>query len=114
MHGRYQFVFEAIAVSSVIVVVDLLLGFILLFAFAGVSVFLIVSNALTVEFGGMLIVGGCLMARQPLVDEQRYDSSGKPTTAWRHAVVGRQVLVSSVFVLLFAILFALLETTSGV
>lgn len=109
MSRRYQFVFEALAIASIIVVADLLLGLVVLLVVAGASLFVIASNILTVEFGAMLILGGCLMARQPLIDEKRHDSSGKPTRAWKLALWGRQVLLCSVFVLLFALVFALLE-----
>jgi len=95
-------------------VIDLLFGLILLFGFPGASLFVLVSNVLVIEFGAMLILGGCLMARQPLVDELRYDNAGKPTKAWRLAVQGRQILLSSIFVLLFALLFVLVENSLGV
>jgi hypothetical protein len=110
---RYQFILEAITLASVIVVADLLIGFLILIAAAGASYFLMVSNTLMIEFGAMLILGGCLMARQPLVDEKRYDTLGKPTRAWRFALLGRQVLLISVFVLLFALLFALVDMGFG-
>jgi len=112
--GRYQFILEAIAISSVIVVVDLLFALLILIGLAGASLFLVVSNALTIEFGAMLIIGGCLMARQPLVDEKRYDSAGKPTAAWRFALLGKQVLLSSIFLLLFGLLFALAQVGLGI
>ena len=113
MPGRYQFILEAIAIASVIIVVDLLFGLFTMLVLAGVSLFLVVSNALMIEFGAMLIIGGCLMARQPLMDEKRYDSSGKPSTAWRFALLGKQVLLSSIFLLLFALLFALVQIGLG-
>jgi hypothetical protein len=114
MPARYRFILEALAIASVIIVVDLLFGLVVLLGLANASLFLVVSNALTIEFGAMLIIGGCLMARQPLMDEKRYDSSGKPTAAWRFALLGKQVLLSSIFLLLFALMFALAQVGLGI
>lgn len=70
------------------------------------SVLYAVSNFLVLEFAVLLILGGCLMARQPLEDKGRFDASGKPSMSWRMAIYGRELLTTSVFVLVFSLLFA--------
>jgi hypothetical protein len=93
--------------ASVFVIADLMIAFAAV-AIQGTGSFLQhASNLLILEFGIMLVAGGCLMSRQPLEDKKRYDSSGKPTTSWEIALLGREILVSSMFVLIFSILLAL-------
>ncbi|MHA1666610.1 MAG: hypothetical protein ACTSW7_04495, partial [Candidatus Thorarchaeota archaeon] len=41
--------------------------------------FFTAANLMIPEFGVMLIIGACLMGRQPLEDEKRYDEDGNPT-----------------------------------
>ena len=104
--SKYVFIFETMALASVLIVIDLIVGLALFLGLGTGSLFHNASNLLILEFGIMLIVGGCLMARQPLEDEARYDASGNPTASWQVALVGRKILISSVYVLLFSILFA--------
>ena len=94
--------------ASVLAVLDILLALLLLVAFGNVSVFYTASNFLFTEFAGMLIIGGCLMARQPLEDSNRYDDNGNPVMSWRVALIGRKLLGASLFVLVFSGLFGIL------
>ncbi len=70
--------------------------------------FFTAANLMIPEFGVMLIIGACLMARQPLEDEKRYDEDGNPTKSWRFAIIGRKILLASVFLLAFSGVFFIL------
>ena len=94
--------------ASVLAVLDILLALLLLMAFGNVSVFYTASNFLFTEFAGMLIIGGCLMARQPLEDSKRYDDNGNLVMSWRVALIGRKLLGASLFVLVLSGLFGIL------
>ncbi len=67
--------------------------------------FFTAANLMIPEFGVMLIIGACLMARQPLEDEKRYDEEGNPTKSWEYAMIGKKILLASVFLLAFTGLF---------
>ncbi len=58
------------------------------------------------EVGVLLIGGGCMMARQPLENKDRYTEDGNITTAWKIARIGRQMLLASVILFLYAALVA--------
>lgn len=70
--------------------------------------FFTAANMMIPEFGVMLIVGACLMARQPLEDDKRFDADGNPTKSWQFAILGKKILLASVFLLAFTGLFFLL------
>ncbi len=108
MSSKKHFILEAMALASVLAVLDILLAFLLLIAFGNVSVFYTASNFLFAEFAGMLIIGGCFMARQPLEDSKRFDDTGNPVKSWRAALMGKKLLGASLFVLVLSGLFGLL------
>jgi predicted phage tail protein len=58
------------------------------------------------EIGLLLIVGGCLMARQPLENKGRYTEDGNISTAWRIALIGRQMLLAAFILFLYAAVLA--------
>ncbi|MFW9887639.1 MAG: hypothetical protein ACFFER_05615 [Candidatus Thorarchaeota archaeon] len=66
-----------------------------------------------IEIGVLLVVGGCLMARQPLDTKDRYTSDGTPTYGWRIAVIGRRLLVAAVFLFPYAGLLSLIGLAIG-
>ena len=68
--------------------------------------FFTAANLMIPEFGVMLILGACLMSRQPLDDEKRYDADGNPTKSWRFALLGKNILLASFFLLAFSGLFS--------
>jgi hypothetical protein len=103
---RYKFVFEPLAIASLIAVIDVIVGLVVFLIAPAVSLFIIAGNLLIVEFGVMLITGGCMMSRQPLEDEKRFDEQNQPVLAWRMALLGKKILTSSVFVLVLSLLFS--------
>jgi hypothetical protein len=92
-----------------IVLVDLLLVTIIVLLDPAVSLLLTTSAYLFLEFGIMLLLGACFMTRQPLEVEKRFDEKGLPVRAWVWAMRGQNVLVTSLFVLMFAILISGLD-----
>jgi len=59
------------------------------------------------ELGLLLIVGGCMMSRQPLENKGRYNEDGNVTTAWKMALIGRQMLLTALILFLYAAIVAL-------
>ncbi len=70
--------------------------------------FFTAANLMIPEFGVLLIIGSCLMARQPLEDEKRYDEEGNPTKSWKYAIIGKKFLLASIFLLAFTGVFFIL------
>jgi len=97
--------FRALASASVLVAVDAGIALAALFAGATQNVFFTVADLTVIEFAVMLMVGGCMMARQPLNDEARYDEDGTPVLAWRAALFGRGLLLTGVLTLVLGALF---------
>jgi hypothetical protein len=64
--------------------------------------FFTAANLMVPEFGTMLLLGACLMSRQPLDDEKRFDEEGNPTRSWRYALLGKRVFLASFFLLAFS------------
>ena len=108
MLEQYNTIINSMAIATIITVTDILIGFIAFFLIVGVLIFYVVSNLLIIEFAVMLILGSCLLARQPLNDENRFDENGNPTSAWRIALLGKRIMMSSLFVAMFAVLFLFL------
>ncbi len=105
---NYWKILQPLALATVIAVADILVAFIIYLLNPAISVFTTASNFLLLEFGVLLVLGGCLMARQPLKDKDRYDDDGTPTRAWRYAQNGQKILLTSVFVLVLSIAFVFL------
>jgi hypothetical protein len=57
------------------------------------------------EFGVLLVLGACMMSRQPLDDDKRYDDDGNPTKTWYYALIGQKVILISLFLLPYLGLF---------
>ena len=82
--------------------IDLFIAVIITIAEPISSLFFTTSVYLILQFGVMLILGTCFMARQPLDDEKRFDKQGAPVSSWIWAMRGKKVLFASIFVLMFA------------
>ncbi|MFW9909357.1 MAG: hypothetical protein ACFFEF_12345 [Candidatus Thorarchaeota archaeon] len=102
-------IMEPLVISSILVVITLLISFLVFLTNASILMLATAASYLLFEFGVMLILGACLMSRQPLDDKKRYDEEGKPVSSWKWTLRGKKILFSSLFVLLFAILFSILE-----
>ncbi|MDF1539892.1 MAG: hypothetical protein P1Q69_13420 [Candidatus Thorarchaeota archaeon] len=102
-------ILEALTLSSIIAVIDISIGLLFFLLNNEISVFYTAANFMILEFGALLILGGCLMARQPLEDEKRYDDSGQPVTTWKYALIGKKLLITSLFVVLLGLLLGILS-----
>ena len=58
--------------------------------------------------GISLLVGACLMSRQPLRDEDRLKPDGSHTFSWRMALIGKQLMIAALFILLYGIAISLI------
>jgi hypothetical protein len=101
---KYRFLFEVMALSSVIVVLDIAISAVVV-AIAMQSLFGMVSNLLLIEFAFLLVLGGCMMSRQPLREENEDETPSKAQNMYQ---LGRKFLVTSGFVFIFSVLFALI------
>ncbi len=90
---------ESLMIASWVVVIDFLVTISLLFIVGAFNLFFWTSSFLFLEFGIMLVIGGCFMAREPLHEEDRYNEHGEARLAWRVALVGQQLLGAAVFIL---------------
>ncbi len=99
---------EPLAIAALMTVLDIAVAGVIVLLFVRASLFAAVSDLLLLEFAVLLIVGACMMGRQPLNDEDRYDSAGRPVRSWQVALVGRTLLLVAVYSLLFIVLFTLL------
>jgi hypothetical protein len=105
-----QSILEPLGIAIAIAMIDVIIAMIITIVDPTASLFLAVSGYLIFEFGLMLILGTCFMARQPLEVEKRFDEQGVPVRSWIWAMRGKKVLLASIFVLIFAFCFGGLGT----
>jgi len=90
-------------------VINLFIGFLATIAIAAPMTGSVSASAAFLEMGIFLILGGCMMSRQPLKDEDRYDKDGNATNKWRLAMIGRQLLFASLFLFIYAVILAIIS-----
>ncbi len=105
MSSKTKLVLESMVIAAVLTTVDIAVSFLVLLFDATLSILSIVSTVLFTEFAIMLVIGGCMMAREPLDDDKKYDSEGNPVTAWKMTLIGRKILLGALFVFAFSFLF---------
>jgi hypothetical protein len=100
---RSGFLFEIMALASIIVVLDIIIGGVGV-ALVPQSLFILVSNLLLVEFALLLIIGACMMSRQPMhkVAEET------PSRSQKSYDLGKKLLGAAIFAFVFSLLFALI------
>jgi hypothetical protein len=106
--SRTRDLLEIWIIASVFAFVNLIVALAIHIATTTNFDFITAANLMIPEFGGMLIIGSCLMGRQPLDDEKRFDADGNPVKSWRYALIGRRILIASIFLLAFGGLFFVL------
>ena len=99
---------EALAYASLILVLDIFVALLSFFVNPAVWVLYSASNFVIVEFAILLIIGGCLAAREPLDDEKKTDEYGKPTESWKAAMLGKKMLVTALILLLYGAVLVVL------
>ncbi len=95
-------------ISSLITVIDIIIAFTFSMLTLTAFSFFDVATILIPEFGVLLIVGSCMMARDPLEDERRHNADGSPVRAWKYTLIGREVLLVAAVLFVLMILFTLL------
>jgi len=99
-----SFIMSVIAVGSLIV--SLILQTFVFGYMVGLLTFL--------ATGTLLLFGGCLYARQPLDDDKRYNTDGSPVPSWRRALFGLRLMIASVFLFLYGLLFTIVSMVLGI
>ena len=94
--------------ATLLMSLNITIGFIATLATALPLIAYIAGTGALIELGLMMIVGGCLMSRQPLQESGRYNADGTATNAWKMAVIGRRLLFGAVILLLYSMILGLL------
>ena len=76
----------ALTIASVLAVINLFVAFVFFLVNPAILVLSSAASYMILEFGVMLILGSCMMARQPLDDKKRLDKDGNPVSAWKWAL----------------------------
>jgi len=100
---------HGVIIGTGFMIINLFIGFIVTIASAVQMTGSVSASAAFLEMGIFLILGGCMMSRQPLKDEDRYDNDGNPTSTWKLAMIGRQLLFASLFLFIYAALLAIIS-----
>ncbi len=108
MSGWSKNLFETWIMASLLAFINIITAMTLHLVTGTPFDFFTAANLSIPEFGVMLILGACLMSRQPLDDEKRFDTEGNPTRSWRFALVGKRILITSIILLAFSGLFYIL------
>ncbi|MHA2397012.1 MAG: hypothetical protein ACXAC0_09935 [Candidatus Thorarchaeota archaeon] len=108
MSSRSKLLLETWIIASILAFINAIVALVIHISTATVFDFFTAANFMIPEFGIMLILGACLMSRQPLDDEKRFDADGNPTKSWQYALIGKKILLAAVFLLAFSGFFYLL------
>ncbi len=106
--SRSKLLFETWMIACFLTFINLIVALVIHITTTTNFDFYTAANLMIPEFGVMLIVGSCLMSRQPIDDEKRHDADGNPTTTWKFALYGKKILLAAVFLLAFGGLLFLL------
>lgn len=93
---------QAFLLATFLVLLDLVFGVAVSIIAQAPLVSYVAASGAFIEIGVALVVGGCLMARQPLDTEDRYTSDGTPTSGWRIALIGRRLLITAAILFPYA------------
>ncbi|TFG28110.1 hypothetical protein EU528_11735 [Candidatus Thorarchaeota archaeon] len=104
---------RALLLATILMFMNLIIGFISLLILQTVLVSTIAGGGAFLEFGILLIVGSCLMSRQPLDDKDRYNDDGSHTKMWRFALIGQRLLFAALFLFLYFIAVSIAGTYLG-
>ena len=108
MGGRSKLLLETWIIASLLAFINVIVALTIHISTATTFDFFTAANFMIPEFGVMLILGACLMSRQPLDDEKRFDAEGNPTKSWQYAIYGKKILLASFFLLAFSGFFYIL------
>jgi len=106
--SRSKLILETWIIASLLAFINVIIAMVIHLSTATNFDFFTAANFMIPEFGLLLVIGACLMSRQPLDDEKRFDSQGNPVRSWRAALLGQKALLASIFLLAFSGLFFIL------
>jgi heme A synthase len=89
-----------------LIALDLVVGFTTAVFAPPILTSTVAGGGAFLEVGLLLIIGGCMTARQPLENKNRYTEDGRVTSAWRIALIGRQMLLTALILFLFTVVVA--------
>ncbi|RLI55725.1 MAG: hypothetical protein DRP09_08755 [Candidatus Thorarchaeota archaeon] len=93
--------------GTLLMSIDVMVGFFATLALQAPLISYVTGVGGTIEFGLLLVAGGCLMSRQPLQESGRYNEDGTHTASWRMALIGRRLLFTAVIVLVYLMILGL-------
>jgi len=91
------------AIAGIILGIDFVVGLLGLLIVPQFDLLTFVAGVSLFEFGVLMIIGGCLAAREPLDDAKRYDSGGKPVRSHTMAMTGKRLLLVGLFLFLYGL-----------
>jgi hypothetical protein len=98
---------RALLLATALMSLNLLIGFISTLLTQITLMSIVAQGSAFLEFGLLLVLGSCLMSRQPLDNKDRYNDDGSHTTSWRITLIGRQMLLAAVFLFLYFVAFSI-------
>ena len=96
-------------IGTGLMIANLLVGLIATIILATPMTSTIAGGAAFLEMGLLLIIGGCLMSRQPLKDEDRYNEDGSPRPSWKIAIIGRRMIFAGIFLFTYAAIISIIS-----
>jgi hypothetical protein len=93
---------RGILFSTALMLLNLVVGFFAALIAPSVLASTVATGAAFLELGLLLIIGGCLMSRQPIQNKDRYTEDGSITRQWRIALIGKQMLATAAFLFLYS------------
>ncbi len=100
---------RGLLIATILMCSNLAIGFITTFVSQSLLIAVTAGNLGFLELGILLIVGGCLMSRQPIDETARYTKDGTPTTAWKMTRIGRQLLFAALILFVYIGLLSILS-----
>lgn len=98
---------RGLLIATVLMTINLAIGFAVTIVSEELYMSLIANGGAFIEIAVLLIVGGCLMSRQPLQDMGRLEEDGSYSSAWRIALYGRQMLLAAMILFLYLMILSL-------
>ena len=93
-------ILKALKITIILTIINIIMGVIWILVDSTSQVSSTSTGIGFLELAIFLIVGACLMARDPLKEEERFDEVGMPTTGFKMVLYGRILLISAMLLFL--------------
>ena len=105
---RRDEILKALNITILLTIINVVMGVLWIFVDNTSLISLTATGFGFLEFAIFLIVGACLMARDPLNEEDRLDEFGMPTRGYKMVLFGRVLMISAMLLfLIMGLLFVL-------